>query len=109
MSLLSVREAARHAGVSESLIYQLCDERRLPHYRPGGKGKRGKILIDPRDLDAFMASCRIAAEAQPQVKAQAPKAVGAFQNLDAGRLLSAWQQQGVLRDHPDVPDNARSS
>ena len=28
------------AGVSVSLIYQLCDERRLLHYRPGGKGKR---------------------------------------------------------------------
>src|SRR5215469_5522592 len=71
--VLTVREAAERAGVSESLIYLLCDERRLPHYRPGGKGKRGKILIDPRDLDAYMQSCRVDAEERPQVKTPAPK------------------------------------
>ncbi len=57
--LLSPAEAAEQAGVSQSLIYQLCDERRLVHYRVGRKGKRGKILIDPRDLDEFMASCKV--------------------------------------------------
>jgi excisionase family DNA binding protein len=57
--MLTVKQAAARAGVSVSLIYQLCDERRLPHYRPGGKGKRGKILISPRDLDAFMESIRV--------------------------------------------------
>ena len=96
--MLTVAEAAEHAGVSQSLIYMLCNERRLPHYRPGGNGKRGKILIDPRDLDAFMASCRIGADEQPEVKPQAPKVVGAFQNLDAGRLQEAWRKQGKLED-----------
>ena len=96
--MLTVKQAAERAGVSESLIYLLCDERRLPHYRPGGKRKRGKILIDPRDLDAFMASCRVAAEEQPEVNVQAPKVAGAFQNLDAGRLQEAWRKQGALKE-----------
>jgi excisionase family DNA binding protein len=57
--LLTVKEAARTAGVSAALIYQLCDERRLPHYRLGGRGRRGKILIDQDELDKFVASCKV--------------------------------------------------
>jgi hypothetical protein len=41
------------------LIYQWCDERRLPHYRVGGRGKRGKILIGQDDLEAFLHACRV--------------------------------------------------
>lgn len=63
--LLTVAEAAEHAGVSPSLIYQWVTERRLAHYRPGGKGKRGKVLISPRDLDAFMESLRVEATGLP--------------------------------------------
>lgn len=60
--LLSPAEAAEHAGVSQSLIYQLCDERRLTHYRVGGKGKRGKILIDPADLQRFLEEQKVEAK-----------------------------------------------
>ncbi|HYH66191.1 MAG TPA: helix-turn-helix domain-containing protein [Urbifossiella sp.] len=56
---LNVKQAAVRAGVSESLLYQLCSEGRLPHYRLGGRGRRGKIVIAPDDLDAFMESCRV--------------------------------------------------
>jgi excisionase family DNA binding protein len=56
---LTPKEAAELVGCSESLIYQLCDERRLLHYRVGGKGRRGKILIAEADLDAFLATCRV--------------------------------------------------
>jgi hypothetical protein len=31
----------------------------LPHYRFSTEGKRGKILIDPMDLDKFMQECRV--------------------------------------------------
>jgi excisionase family DNA binding protein len=65
VSLLTVKQAAAHAGVSESLIYQWCDERRLVHYRVGGVGKRGKILVDPADLDGFMASLKVEARDAP--------------------------------------------
>jgi excisionase family DNA binding protein len=57
--LLTPKTAAELYPLSVSLIYQMCEERRLPHYRVGGHGKRGKILIDPRDLDAFLESCRV--------------------------------------------------
>jgi excisionase family DNA binding protein len=59
MKFLNVREAAEHAGVSSTLVYLWCEERRLAHYRPGAQGKRGRILIDPRDLDQFMESIKV--------------------------------------------------
>lgn len=55
---LSVKKAAERAGVSASLVYAWCHERRLPHYRAGGAGKRGRILIAPADLDAFVRTLR---------------------------------------------------
>jgi excisionase family DNA binding protein len=61
---LTAREAAEYAGISPALVYKLCDERRLPHYRVGGCGRRGKILIDADDLDTFLASCRQEAREQ---------------------------------------------
>jgi excisionase family DNA binding protein len=52
---LSVKQAAERAGVSLSLIYQWTTvEQRLPHYRLGGSDKRGRIVIDAADLDAFL-------------------------------------------------------
>jgi excisionase family DNA binding protein len=98
VSLLTVRQAAKRASVSSSLIYEWCAEKRLPHLRLGKKGRRGRVLIEETDLAAFMESCRVAAEEQPQVKPPAPKVAGAFQNLDAGRLQEAWRKQGVLGD-----------
>ncbi len=59
MERLTVKEAAGRAGVSSALVYEWCDERRLAHYRVGGVGKRGKILIEPADLDVFMASLKV--------------------------------------------------
>jgi excisionase family DNA binding protein len=58
---LTVQEAAKYAGVSPAMIYLWTEERRLPQYRLGGEGKRGKILIDPRDLDTFIERCRVGA------------------------------------------------
>jgi excisionase family DNA binding protein len=57
--MLTPAQAAGRAGISLALVYQLCEERRLPHYRVGGQGRRGKILIDPVDLDAFLSSCKV--------------------------------------------------
>jgi hypothetical protein len=45
--------------VSPSMVYQWIEQERLPHFRLGGDGKRGKILIEEGDLDAFIDSCRI--------------------------------------------------
>ena len=56
---LCVGQAAEYLGVSTALVYQICDERRLRHYRVGGDGRRGKILIDREDLKQFLADCRV--------------------------------------------------
>ena len=58
---LTVKQAAERLGVSPSLVYQWCNERRLAHLRLGRDGKRGKILIDEKDVDEFIASARVEA------------------------------------------------
>jgi excisionase family DNA binding protein len=58
---LTPKRAAERAGVSEKLVYRWCAERRLSHYRCGGQGRRGRILIDPDDLDAFLLTLKISA------------------------------------------------
>jgi excisionase family DNA binding protein len=63
---LTVKQAAEQARVSPNLIYQLCLERRLPHYRIGSRGRRGKILIESSDLAAFFASCKITPESEQE-------------------------------------------
>lgn len=61
MSRLTPKEAATQTGVSPQLIYRWCGERRLPHYRCGGRGRRGRILIDPADLETLLRTLRIEA------------------------------------------------
>lgn len=56
---LSVRQAAARVGVSASLVYRWCAEGTLPHYRLGGNGRRGKIVIAPADLDRHFADSRV--------------------------------------------------
>jgi excisionase family DNA binding protein len=58
---LTPTAAAVRAGVSPKLIYRWCQERRLPHYRLGTQGHRGRILIEDSDLDTFLDSCRVEA------------------------------------------------
>lgn len=59
MKMLSIKDAANSAGVSAALLYQWCQEKRLPHYRCGGDGRRGKILIRESELWAFLSACRV--------------------------------------------------
>ena len=56
--MLTPKQAADRIGVSTSLIYQWCKEGLLECFRFGGKGKRGKVLIDPEALDRFLESCK---------------------------------------------------
>lgn len=55
---LTVRDAAKAAGVSQSLVYQWVKEKRLACFRMGGLGRRGRILIDPADLAVVIQECR---------------------------------------------------
>ncbi len=56
--MLTVKQVAERIGVSDSLIYEWCSAGLLRHYRFGGKGRRGKLLIEENDLEAFLAACR---------------------------------------------------
>ena len=55
---MTVKEAAARVGVSPSLVYTWCRDRRLAHYRVGAEGRRGRIRIDPADLDRVIRECR---------------------------------------------------
>lgn len=57
--MYTVKQASQRLGVSASLMYEWCKENRLPHSRYGRKGRRGKILIAPADLEAFAQKCRV--------------------------------------------------
>ena len=97
---LTASQAAKLAGVSRSLIYQLCEERRLPHLRLGTKGRRGRILIEEFDLLTFLEECRIEQEPGSE-KIKAPVQLAGFTQLDSGRLLDAWRRQGAISSPKD--------
>lgn len=59
LTVKQIRE--RFPYISESLVYLWIEQRELPHYRFGGKGKRGRILIDETDFLTFLASRKVAA------------------------------------------------
>lgn len=61
MAKLTIKQAADRSGLSTSLLYQICAERRLPHFRLGRGGKRGKVLIEEADPDAFLSAARVEA------------------------------------------------
>ena len=67
---MTVKAAADRIGVSDSLIYEWCSAGQLVHFRFGRKGRRGKLLIDEKDLDAFLAACRH--EARPDTAPPPP-------------------------------------
>ena len=68
---LSVKQTAERLGVSPSLVYQWCQEKRLAHLRLGKAGRRGKILITEADVEAFVGALRV--EAGEESTAPAPK------------------------------------
>jgi excisionase family DNA binding protein len=57
--MLTVKQVSDRLRVSASLVYSWCEEHLLPHYRMGGKGKRGKILIEETALAEFLQSRRV--------------------------------------------------
>jgi excisionase family DNA binding protein len=57
--MMTVKQVAEKLRISASLVYSWCEDHLLPHYRMGGKGKRGKILIEEAALDAFLQSRKV--------------------------------------------------
>jgi hypothetical protein len=57
--MLTAREAKSEARVSLSLIYLWAHEGRFVVSRAGGRGKRGKVLIDAVSFRAFLESLKV--------------------------------------------------
>jgi hypothetical protein len=76
-AVLSVKEAAAHARVCESVVRGWIKSGLLPHYRLGLK--RGKIAIAIEDLDGLLAGFKVAKKEPEPTKAPAPKS--AFKHL----------------------------
>lgn len=55
---LTPRQAAERMCVSLSLVYQLLQQRKLPAYRVGVRG-RGKWLVELVDVDTYMENCKV--------------------------------------------------
>ena len=77
--MLTVKQSAAHACVCESIIRRWIAAGRLPHYRLGGPGRRGKIMIEVEDLDGLLASFKLA-ETKPGPARKAP-ASSSFKHL----------------------------
>ncbi|HYT90074.1 MAG TPA: helix-turn-helix domain-containing protein [Gemmataceae bacterium] len=61
MSLLTLKEAFEELRrkISLSTLYLAVEEKRLPHYRVSGCGRRGKILVKRDDLYAWLEGQKI--------------------------------------------------
>jgi excisionase family DNA binding protein len=57
--MLTPAEIAKQYRVSPSLVYEWCRIGGLKHYRFGRPGKRGKVLVEEADLQAFLAERRV--------------------------------------------------
>lgn len=55
--MLTPKQVANRLGVSVSLVYQLCRHAVLRHYRIGGVGRRGRIVIEELEVANYQASC----------------------------------------------------
>ncbi len=90
---LTPKQAAEQLHVSAGLIYQWCNERRLVHYRMGGLDRRGRILIEQADLDAFAATLRVGESAAPASgRASSGSPAAPFSVLNQTRLAKAWKK-----------------
>jgi hypothetical protein len=57
--LMTVKEAAKKYRMSQTMICQLCRDRRLAHIRVGREGKRGRIFIEEKDMKMMLKRFRV--------------------------------------------------
>jgi excisionase family DNA binding protein len=63
----TIAQAAHYVSRSVTALYQLCHRRRIAYSRPAG----GKVYFRRADLDAFMASGRVASNDELAAQADA--------------------------------------
>ncbi len=78
-AVYSVKEAAARLGISASEVYQPASCREIAHYRVGGK-----VLFETADLDAYLASCRVAVKASDPPLPARPRPQVALRHLSLG-------------------------
>ncbi len=68
--MLTPRDVALRLCISISLVYQLCKEHQLKHFRFGASGKRGRIRIEESEVDRYvLENARVASpERLPELK-----------------------------------------
>lgn len=65
-NMLTVKELCeKYPYLSPSLVYLWIEQRELPHYRLGGRGRRGRIVIDEADFTSFVTNRRVEADNLP--------------------------------------------
>jgi excisionase family DNA binding protein len=53
---VTVKDASKRIGISRSELYRLVRDRRIGHFRIGGK-----IVLSLEDVDAFLKGCHVPA------------------------------------------------
>lgn len=99
-SVLTIAEAASLLRISESTIRNAIRLGQLRAFRFGTRC--GAIRITVADLNDYTTAC---ATAPPKTTTPGRTTSGTpFKSLDAGRLLAAWQRQGVLDGRQTAPN-----
>jgi excisionase family DNA binding protein len=86
--VLTVKEASRLLRICPSLLYTLCAQRKIEHFRCGLG--RGTIRITKQALRDYLDRSKSAAISYGQGSSKS------FNQLNSRRLAEAWKQQGVL-------------
>ncbi|MBL8795248.1 MAG: helix-turn-helix domain-containing protein [Planctomycetia bacterium] len=68
--MLTIKQLCeKYPYLCPSTVYLWVEQRQLPHYRLGGKGRRGRIVVDEADFAAFLASRKVdAGQLRPEFK-----------------------------------------
>lgn len=63
--VLTLKEAARYTGFSQSALYQLTHSKKIPYYKPTGK----VIFFEREELEKWLLSNRVSTTADIEQKA----------------------------------------
>lgn len=91
MSRLTVQQAADLVPTSPSMVYQWVKERRFAVLRVGGRGRRGRILIDADVFERFLKTLTVE-PSEASAPASSPSQAGLFSEPDPKRLAKAWKK-----------------
>lgn len=56
--MITIQEASKKTGITRSTLYKIVYSGKLKYFRFGASDK-GRIMLDEKDLDAFIASCAV--------------------------------------------------